>query len=177
MHAKEHFEPLTFEASRIFDDRGWFLKTFNSLEFKDIGIDFTVMETFFSYSVKNTLRGMHFQKPPMAQAKLVSCLMGSIIDVLVDLRRSSPTFRSAFSFQLTDQNSLVLYIPIGFAHGFYVTSDSALVSYQTTSPYDPSKDDGILWRSIPYDWEIVDQPIMSSRDRKFSTLEEFDSPF
>jgi dTDP-4-dehydrorhamnose 3,5-epimerase len=162
---------------RIFTDRrGDFVKTFHAEIFRELGLNFAPREEFFSTSAKNVLRGMHFQLPPAAHAKLVYCLTGSVLDVVLDLRKSSPTFGRVFSRELSAVNRELLFIPAGLAHGFLSLTDHSLMVYQTDTIHSPAYDAGIAWNSFGFNWP-VENPIMSERDEKFPALREFNSPF
>jgi dTDP-4-dehydrorhamnose 3,5-epimerase len=119
---------------------------------------------------------MHFQRPPADHAKLVYCLEGRILDVAVDLRRTSPTFGRHAVFNLSADCHNAAYLPRGVAHGFYVMNAPALVMYHVSSEYAPSSDSGIRWDSFGYDWPDK-EPVLSRRDSEFVTLHEFESPF
>lgn len=162
---------------RIFSDlRGSFVKTFHAPTFLTAGLDFTPREEFFSTSHRHVIRGMHFQLPPHAQARLVSCLTGKILDVIVDLRKSSPTTGRVWSCELSAASREILFIPEGFAHGFLALEDNTLVSYVANQPHSPAHDSGIAYDSFNFDWPVKN-PILSERDQKFPALREFKSPF
>ncbi len=160
-----------------FDDmRGDFVKTFHDDTLRQAGIDFPLRESYFSHSYKDVIRGMHFQTPPHQHAKLVFCPQGAILDVIVDLRRSSPTYGHCHAQELTADNHLAYYIPEGFAHGFKSLQDGSITYYLVTSQYSKDHDTGILYNSFGFDWG-VDTPIISDRDLSFSTLADFSSHF
>lgn len=157
------------------DNRGEFIKVFNSDLFQQCGIYFSLKEIYYSISHKDVIRGMHFQKPPMEHAKLVYVANGSIIDVVLDIRKNSKSFGKHFSIQLNaNQNSI--FIPFGFAHGFRSLEDNTQVVYNQTSCYSFEHDRGILWNSFSFDWEISN-PIISDRDKSFEHFQLFHSPF
>jgi dTDP-4-dehydrorhamnose 3,5-epimerase len=159
----------------IQDERGSFVKTFHHGDFLNRGIDFNPREEFFSISFKGTLRGMHFQIPPADHSKLVYCLMGEVVDVVVDLRKGS-SYGRVYATQLDSISRKMLLIPKGCAHGFLTLSDSAMMSYVTDREYDPCLDSGIFWNSIDYQWP--EKPsIISSRDSSHIALSELNSPF
>jgi len=171
------FDELLIIQSNVFtDQRGAFIKTFHKKIFEDNGLESDFRESFFSISRKNVIRGMHFQLPPDDHVKLVYCAKGEILDVVVDLRKNSPTYGKFFSINLTENNGKILYIPKGFAHGFKSLTDNSVVVYMTTKEYSPENDTGIRWDSFGFDWGI-DNPIMSERDKSFPSLKEFNSPF
>jgi dTDP-4-dehydrorhamnose 3,5-epimerase len=157
------------------DARGSFLKTFHAGLFVANGMDFTPREQFFSISKKNVLRGLHFQLPPSAHAKLVFCTSGRILDVVLDLRRGRNS-RRVHSCELGTEGGEMLFIPKGCAHGFLALEENSTVFYLTDSEHDPGRDSGILWNSIGFDWGISD-PALSQRDAAFPELAEFSSPF
>jgi dTDP-4-dehydrorhamnose 3,5-epimerase len=171
------FPGLLILRPRVFQDqRGLFVKTFRADEFHNLGISFTPREEFYSISAQNVLRGMHFQLPPAAHAKLVCCLSGCILDVVLDMRRTSPTFGKSFSCTLDAKTRELLFIPAGFAHGFLSLEDNSLMVYKTDHPHAPELDAGIAWNSFGFDWK-VSAPVMSDRDRKFVPWPAFQSPF
>ena len=162
---------------RIFRDaRGSFVKTFNRNTFHELGLDFEPREEFFSTSAKNVLRGMHFQLPPADHAKLVYCITGSVLDVVLDLRKNSPAFGRSCARELSAANREMFFIPAGFAHGFLTLDDGATMVYQTSTGYSPAHDAGVCWDSFGFDWPVKN-PILSERDQKFPALRDFLSPF
>lgn len=153
------------------DERGFFLEEYKKSEFEKAGIICDFVQDNHSKSSKAVLRGLHFQKEPFAQAKLVKCLKGKILDVAVDLRRDSPTYAKWLSFELSDENFNMLYIPEGFAHGFQVLSDMAEISYKCSKEYSPAHDSGIRYDdpSLNISWPLKD-PIISQKDRNLPWL-------
>jgi dTDP-4-dehydrorhamnose 3,5-epimerase len=160
----------------VHDTRGAFIKPFVEAEYKSLKLPTTFAEEYYTRSVKNVLRGMHYQTPPYEYSKFVSCLYGRIRDVIIDLRLGSPKFKIFEVIELDDRNDDVLYLPPGIAHGFLVLSEMAVVTYKVTSAHAPAKDTGVRWDSIGMDWE-VEIPIVSPRDASFQGLAEFESPF
>lgn len=160
----------------VLDDRGNFVKIFHEPSFIGNEINFNVKESYYSISKKNVIRGMHFQTPPHEHEKLVYVSSGAITDVVIDLRKESPTYKKHLAFELSAKNKRGIYIPKGCAHGFLSLMDESCVVYMVSSPYSEYSDSGILYNSFGYDWGI-DHPIISSRDMKFPFLESFDSPF
>ncbi|MBR4903728.1 MAG: dTDP-4-dehydrorhamnose 3,5-epimerase [Selenomonadaceae bacterium] len=158
------------------DSRGSFVKIFHEPTFKEFGLATNFNEEFYSTSIKNVLRGMHFQTPPADHVKLVCCIEGAVKDVVVDLRKNSATFGKHCAFELTAEKANMLYIPKGFAHGFLTLSERATMLYNVTSVYSSEHDKGILWSSCGIDWQC-DEPILSDRDKIHPSLAEFDSPF
>ena len=159
---------------KFHDDRGCFLKTFNS-EIKQIFDDFFLVEEFFSISKKNVIRGMHFQIPPFDHNKLVTCINGSFLDIVVDIKKSRD-FGKFYEFDMNSKSPSILMIGRGYAHGFLSKEDNSIMSYMVDSEYEPSHDNGIKWNSFQYNWNVSD-PIISRRDNNFIDLNSFDSPF
>lgn len=159
------------------DERGEFFKTFHIDLFKKKELETNWREEYFSTSKKNVIRGMHFQTPPNDHDKLVTCLSGSVLDVVVDLRKDSPMFKKHIAFQLIAKTkNRMLYIPKGCAHGFLSLKDNTMMHYKVSTVYSPSSDKGILWSSIGLEWN-TDKPIISIRDCNHPLLNEFQSPF
>lgn len=162
------------------DARGYFLESFNNKEFESsVGkIDF--VQDNESKSKYGVLRGLHFQKPPFTQAKLVRCIMGKILDVAVDLRMSSSTFGKHLTIELSGEDKRQLFIPKGFAHGFVVLSDDAVFSYKVDNYYAPMHDSGIAWNDpqVGIDWKVPLQDIiLSPKDSELPALTEIENPF
>jgi len=162
---------------KIFEDiRGKFIKTFNNDFFKENELNIDIKETYYSISNKNVIRGMHFQTPPADHVKLVYVPFGRIMDVVLDLRKKSPTYGQYFSTELSSINGKVLIIPKGLAHGFKSLENNTNVTYMQTSCYAPNNDEGIRYDSFGFDWQC-DTPNFSDRDLSFKSFNEFDSPF
>ena len=164
---------------RLFpDDRGYFFESFKESEFASNGITTKFVQDNFSHSVKGVLRGLHYQKNPKAQAKLVTALRGEIFDVAVDIRKNSPTFGQWVGEILSDKNHKSLYIPEGFAHGFCVLSEEADVFYKVNNEYSPENEGGILWNDpqINIKWPI-DTPILHDKDSVLPLLQNADIDF
>jgi dTDP-4-dehydrorhamnose 3,5-epimerase len=160
------------------DRRGFFLEYYKYSEFCKYGITEIFAQDNHSKSVKDVLRGLHYQKNPKAQGKLVRCTQGKILDVCVDIRKNSPWYGQWVGKVLSDENMFMLYIPPGFAHGFIVLSDSAEVMYKVTEEYSPENDSGIIWNDpdIAIDWGI-NTPILSEKDSKLPGLKDADNNF
>ncbi|ALT76195.1 dTDP-4-dehydrorhamnose 3,5-epimerase [Paucibacter sp. KCTC 42545] len=158
------------------DERGTFVKTFHAERFSALGLPTVWCEEFYSSSRKGVIRGMHFQTPPHDHEKLVYCMQGRVLDVVVDLRKGSPTYGRHLPVELDASSGHGLLIPKGMAHGFLALDDDVLMAYKVTSAYAPANDAGISWDSFGLDWGI-DQPIVSMRDRAHPALADFDSPF
>jgi len=164
-------EPNIFE-----DNRGRFVKTFHRSSFDALGIQTDFKEEYYSVSDENVVRGMHFQLPPEDHYKLVYCPTGSVFDVVIDLRRGSPTFGKHVSFELSSRNGRMLYIPTGFAHGFCALEDNTVMMYRVSSEHSSEHDCGISWDSAGIKWPAK-KSIISDRDQKFVNLDAFISPF
>jgi len=156
---------IKIEPQVFGDDRGFFLEAFRASDFKDGGLEFTIVQSNHSRSVQNVLRGLHYQLSPRAQGKLIRCVSGKIFDVAVDIRKESPTFGKWVGEYLCEDNKNLLYIPEGFAHGFCVVSESAEIIYYCSDEYAPEYDRGIKWDdpAIGIDWPVTD-PILSEKD-------------
>jgi dTDP-4-dehydrorhamnose 3,5-epimerase len=153
------------------DNRGIFQKIFNFEFFRYKHLECDFKEFYYTVSSKNTIRGLHFQTPPHDHVKLVYVTSGSILDAVIDLRGSSPTFGKIASKVLTSTGGEVIYLPKGVAHGFKALEDNSIVNYAQTSCYSKEHDSGVLFNSIEFDWGI-NTPIVSERDKKFPTLNE-----
>ena len=178
---KTNIEGVVIIEPRLFkDERGYFFESFSKREFEEqIGpIDFVQdNESMSSYGV---MRGLHFQRHPFAQSKLVRCVKGAVLDVAVDIRKGSPTYGQHVAVELTEENHRQFFIPRGFAHGFAVLSETAIFQYKCDNFYHPEADGGIsiLDSSLGIDWRIpTDQAILSEKDTKHPLLKEIDSPF
>ena len=162
---------------RIFEDhRGRFVKLFHKERFEELGLQTTYEEQYYSISPARVIRGLHFQVPPKQHVKLVSCLRGTILDVVVDLRSNSPSSGNVFSLELDSRSGNMLYVPEGLAHGFYVLSENATFLSMNSKKFDPECDRGIRWDSIPFDWPDRD-PIVSEKDTTMVSLDAFQNPF
>jgi dTDP-4-dehydrorhamnose 3,5-epimerase len=162
---------ILVHAGRFGDDRGFFMETYKASAFAAAGLPLPFVQDNLSYSARGVLRGLHYQKHPRAQAKLVSVLRGRILDVAVDIRRGSPTYGQWLSHELSADEGAMLYIPTGFAHGFCVLSDEAQVLYKVTAEFDPALDRGIVWNDpqIGVHWPLAD-PILSPKDAQLPPL-------
>lgn len=179
MNSKFNFEDTTFDGVKIItpfyleDNRGYFLKSIEKDIYKSMGLNVDIFEEFESYSNKDVVRGLHFQtKNP--QVKIVRAVVGSVLDVVVDLRKGSKTFGKWLAFELSDTNHKMLWIPAGFAHGFKVISEYALMSYKCIGKYEKEFDTGIVWndKDINIEWNVKN-PIISERDSKLITFKQF----
>ena len=165
-------EVIIIEPKIIEDDRGFFMETYKHSEFESLGIKSTFFQDNHSKSKKGVLRGMHYQKPPKGQAKLVRVLSGEIFDVAVDLRNNSPTYKKWVGVKLSESNKKMLFIPEWCAHGFLVLSTTAEVTYKTTSEYSPNHETGIAWNdsSIGITWPST-VSYVSEKDKQWPILE------
>lgn len=160
------------------DIRGAFVKMFQSSFFCEHGLETGFAEQYYTRSHEDVIRGMHFQVPPKDHAKLVTVIQGTIMDVIMDIRRDSPTYGKCAAFELSRENRRSIYIPRGFAHGFCTLSDIAIAYYMVTSEYSPECDCGIRFDSINFKWPIpARDAIVSDRDRGFECFSNFKSPF
>ncbi|HQB19683.1 MAG TPA: dTDP-4-dehydrorhamnose 3,5-epimerase family protein [Bacteroidales bacterium] len=158
------------------DNRGMFRKVFASDLFQKNDLNTDFKEFYYSVSYKNTIRGMHFQIPPHEHHKLVFVNQGSIVDVVLDIRKNSPTYGKHFSCVLNADNGIALYIPKGMAHGFLAQEDNTIVNYMQTSLYSKECDKGIHYNSFGFNWKTT-EPIVSERDLTFETFQNFKTPF
>lgn len=168
---------LLLKPKVFYDTRGYFLETYNALSMPQ-GVATSFLQDNLSFSSKNILRGLHFQNPPFAQAKLVRVLQGAVLDVAVDLRKGSTTYGKHVAVELNADNKYAFYIPEGFAHGFLTLEDNTLFQYKCSTVYHPSADSGLLWNdpALGIDWGI-DTPILSDKDILHTTFDCFESPF
>lgn len=165
-------EVILIEARAFPDDRGFFMETYKESEFVAGGIQKQFVQDNCSYSEKGVLRGLHYQMNPAAQGKLVCCLQGEIFDVAVDIRRGSPTYGCWVGAYLSAENHHMLWVPEGFAHGFQVVSENALVLYKVTREYSAPHDGGIAYNdpALGIEWPLPG-PIVSAKDAALGTLE------
>ena len=162
-----------FEGLLFSDIRGDLIKPFSKTFFTDFPIDINIdiKETWFTKSKKNVIRAMHLQIGPKACEKIVSVINGAVLDVILDIRKDSPTYGKTFEVELNDINNKVLYIPKGCAHGYRVLEDNTITMYMATETHDPENDIGIRWDSFGYDWNLKN-PILSDKDLKLPKLGE-----
>ncbi len=165
---------------RYRDERGFFSEIYNKKKYLEYEIDIEFVQDNHSVSTKlGTLRGLHFQSPPHAQAKLVRCGRGAIFDVAVDIRQGSPTFGKWEGYELTPENGDQLFVPVGFAHGFVTLKDNSEIVYKCSDYYVPETEGSILWRDpdIGIGWPLGTEPILNSKDAEAPLLRDFKSPF
>ena len=171
---------ILIKPNRHGDHRGFFAETYSRKKYLEYGIDIEFVQDNHSISKEvGTLRGLHFQSPPHAQAKLVRCGRGALFDVTVDIRRGSPTYGKWESFELTAENGYQLYVPIGFAHGFMTLEQESEIVYKCSDYYAPETEKSISWKDpdIKICWPKLDKPILSEKDAGAPILEDFESPF
>lgn len=172
--------PLILEPKIFYDQRGYFFESYNKSVFDELVGKIDFVQDNESFSSRGVMRGLHFQRPPHAQAKLVRCIKGNVLDVAVDIRKGSPTYGKHVAVELTGENHHQFFIPRGFAHGFVVLSDTALFQYKCDNFYAPQADGGIsiLDSTLNIDWQIdLKDAILSEKDKHHPDLADFDSPF
>ena len=178
---KTSIEGVVIIEPRIFKDaRGYFFESFSQKEFDEKVRPIHFVQDNESMSSYGVMRGLHFQRPPYTQSKLVRCVRGRVLDVAVDIRKGSPTYGQHVAVELTEENHRQFFIPRGFAHGFAVLSETAVFQYKCDNFYAPQADGGISIKdeSLGIDWQIpVEKAILSEKDLRHICLEEFDSPF
>jgi len=181
MEVKETFIPGLFEIQPVIhgDDRGWFIETFNTARYENLlGRKLEFVQDNMSMSSKGILRGLHFQSPPMSQAKLVSCVSGSVLDVVVDIRSDSPSYGKHYSTVLTSDRHNQLFIPRGMAHGFLALEDLTIFSYKCDNYYSKEHEMTLKWddQDLDIPWGI-DSPIISEKDKQGDRFSTFRTPF
>ena len=178
---KTPIEGLLIIEPRVFRDaRGYFIETYNEQRYREAGINTTFVQDNQSCSSYGVVRGLHFQKPPYSQSKLVCCTVGRVLDVAVDLRAGSKTYGQWFSADLSAENHRQFYIPRGFAHGFSVLSDTAVFAYKCDNLYHPEAEGGLLLSdpTLAIDWQIPEnERIISEKDTKHPLFSNFETPF
>ncbi|MFV8356752.1 dTDP-4-dehydrorhamnose 3,5-epimerase [Flavobacterium sp. XS1P32] len=178
---KTFIQDLVLISPSVFEDaRGYFFEAYNKSKFSDLGISIDFVQDNQSFSQKGTLRGLHYQNPPFAQTKLVRVLQGEIIDVAVDLRKDSPTFGKHFSVLLSAENKKQLLVPQGFAHGFSVLSETAVVLYKCDQYYNKESEGGIRFDdpTLAIDWQLrPDEVIVSEKDLVLPSFNAIDWEF
>ena len=172
---------LIIEPKVFGDARGYFLESFNAKEFAEkTGLNINFVQDNESVSSYGVMRGLHFQRPPYTQSKLVRCVKGAVLDVAVDIRKGSPTYGQHVAVELTEDNHRQFFVPRGFAHGFAVLSETAVFQYKCDEFYHPEADGGvsILDSSLGIDWKIpTENALLSEKDTKHALLKDFDCPF
>lgn len=173
-------ELLLIETQRFGDHRGYFEEIYSRKKFQEMGIEDEFVQDNHSVStIVGTLRGLHFQSPPYAQAKLVRCGRGAIFDVAVDIRRGSPTYGQWQGYELTVENGHQLYVPIGFAHGFITLLPDSEIVYKCSDYYAPGTEGAVYWNdpAIGIDWSLEAEPVLSEKDALAPLLADLESPF
>ena len=171
---------IIIEPTVFGDNRGYFFESYNQKKFEEIVSKTSFIQDNESKSTKGVLRGLHFQKPPFAQAKLVRCIEGRVVDVAVDIRKGSPTFGMHVSVELSSENKRQLFVPRGFAHGFAVLSETAIFAYKVDNIYAPEYDSGIKYndKDLNINWSLAENEIqLSLKDNNLSFFKDLDSPF
>ncbi|MFT5672784.1 MAG: dTDP-4-dehydrorhamnose 3,5-epimerase [Polaribacter sp.] len=173
-------EVVIIEPNVFGDHRGYFLESYNQVEFEENIGEITFVQDNESKSSKGVLRGLHFQKPPFAQAKLVRCIEGGVLDVAVDIRKDSKTYGMHVAVELSGENKRQLFVPRGFAHGFVVLSEFATFAYKVDNTYSPNDEDGIMWNDIDLNinWQLEKEEILlSGKDKELTSFNDFETPF
>ena len=176
---KTFIEDLLIIEPQLFkDDRGFFYESYNKNNLDKV-INIVFVQDNESKSNKGVIRGLHFQAPPFEQTKLVRCVSGNILDVAVDIRKNSKTYGKSFSVELSSENNKQLLVPKGFAHGFQVLSETAIVNYKVDNFYNSKSEKGIIWndKDLSIDWNLDLKPILSKKDLKLISFKELKSPF
>jgi dTDP-4-dehydrorhamnose 3,5-epimerase len=171
---------VIIEPTVFGDNRGYFLESYNKKKFEEAIGKVSFVQDNESKSSKGVLRGLHFQKPPYAQIKLVRCIQGNVLDVAVDIRDGSETYGKYVSVELSGENKKQVFIPRGFAHGFLVLSNTAIVSYKVDNNYAPAHDAGIRWNdpTLNIQWRVNEREVLvSEKDVKLPFFSEFETPF
>jgi dTDP-4-dehydrorhamnose 3,5-epimerase len=180
MEYKEHYLKgvIEYTPRKFGDSRGWFMESYNRQALEKAGVDAVFVQDNQSFSVKNVLRGLHFQKPPFAQAKLVRVLSGKALDVIVDIRKDSPTYGQHLTVLLDAETSNQLYVPVGFAHGFLTLEDNTTFFYKCSDYYNKESEGGLLWNDpeLGIEWNATD-PVVSDKDQILPGIKDFVSPF
>lgn len=169
---------LIIKPDVFLDERGYFFESYNRQRFLEHGLDMTFMQDNESQSMRGVLRGLHFQKPPFAQGKLVRVVKGAVMDVAVDLRKSSPTYGQWESVELTEENKFMYWIPEGFAHGFVCLKDYTVFTYKCTNIYNKASEGSLRWNDpdLNVQWNI-ENPILSEKDKVSPLFRDFVTPF
>lgn len=178
---KTEIEGVVIIEPKVFGDaRGYFFESWSQKDFDELVRPIKFVQDNESMSTYGVMRGLHFQRPPFTQSKLVRCVKGAVLDVAVDIRKGSPTYGKHVAVELTEDNHRQFFVPRGFAHGFAVLSETAVFQYKCDNFYAPQADGGIsiLDDSLGIDWRIpTDKAILSEKDTKHACLKDFDSPF
>ena len=176
---KTFIEGLLVLKPKVFEDpRGYFFESYNQKALEEAGIKEHFVQDNQSLSQQGVLRGLHMQKPPFAQGKLVRVIKGAVLDVAVDLRKNSPTYGKYFSLELTEENKITFWIPVGFAHGFLTLRNDTIFHYKCSQYYHKASEASVLWNDpdLQINWEI-EHPILSEKDQYGTAFKDFLSPF
>jgi dTDP-4-dehydrorhamnose 3,5-epimerase len=170
--------PILITPKVFEDERGYFYESYSKAQFSKLGINVDFLQDNQSLSNKGTLRGLHFQAPPFEQGKLVRVSQGSVLDIIVDIRKKSPTYGQSLTVMLSESNKKQLWVPPGFAHGFSVLEDKTVFQYKCTNYYNKDSEGGIVYndQSLNLDWQ-VENPIVSEKDINLPSMTHFISPF
>ncbi len=170
---------LVVEPQVFADERGWFFEAHNAAKFSALGIEPGVTQINHSSSKRGVLRGLHFQAPPHDQTKLVRCVRGSLFDVAVDIRAGSPTYGKWFGLELSAENKKMLFVPSGFAHGFYAVTDCEMIYLCGNAGYDKASEGGLVYGDpdVGIAWPFVGAPLVIARDASFPKLKDLRTPF
>jgi dTDP-4-dehydrorhamnose 3,5-epimerase len=177
---KTKIQDLLIVKPDVFEDeRGYFFESFSKEKFKALGLDLDFVQDNESKSQKNVLRGLHFQKPPYAQGKLVRVVKGAVLDVAVDLRAGSETYGQWEAVELSEENKLMYWIPPGFAHGFLTLRDETVFTYKCTNVYNRESEGSLLWSDtdLNIDWGATSNLILSEKDQNAPIFKQFNTPF
>jgi dTDP-4-dehydrorhamnose 3,5-epimerase len=176
---KTQIEGLLLIKPKIFsDDRGYFFESWSEESFAENGLDSNFVQDNQSFSNKGVLRGLHFQNPPFAQGKLIRVIKGSVLDVVVDIRKESSTYGQHFSIELNEVNKTIFWIPPGFAHGFIALEDNTIFNYKCTEVYNSASEEALLWsdKDLDIDWGAIN-PLVSYKDLIAGSFKNFKSQF
>lgn len=169
---------LIIEPDVFYDPRGFFFESYNEAKYKEAGLDYKFVQDNLSLSEKHVLRGLHFQKPPFEQGKLVQVIKGSVLDVAVDIRSNSPTYGQHHALVLNEKNKTQFFVPPGFAHGFITLEDNTIFSYKCTNVYNKESEGSLHWNDelLNINWGVKD-PLVSDKDKLAPLFDTFKSPF
>ena len=176
---KTQLEGLVVIKPKIFvDGRGYFFESWSQASFAENGLEFDFVQDNQSLSNKGVLRGLHFQNPPFAQGKLVRVIKGSVLDIVVDIRKESATYGQYFSIELNEENKTIFWIPPGFAHGFIALEDDTIFSYKCSGVYNSASEEALLWsdKDLNIDWGVIN-PLVSDKDLAAGSFNNFKSQF
>lgn len=176
---KTFIDGLLVIKPRVFEDaRGYFFESFNEKALREAGLHAQFVQDNQSLSQKGVLRGLHFQAPPFAQGKLVRVIKGAVLDVVVDIRKKSPTYGKHFAIELNEQNKTMLWVPEGFAHGFATLQNDTIFYYKCSNYYHKDSEGCVMWndKDLSIEWNVSD-PVLSDKDKAGTLFKDFVSPF